>query len=103
MVISTEPGSAAACTRAATFRVAEHLPSRIDNHWPAIEADARGKLWRPFAGVPGVDCGESALDRERGPHSAFGVVFLRARIAEKRHQPVAEFFEHMAAESGHGA
>jgi len=29
------------------------------------------------------------------------VVLLRARIAEKRHQPVAEPLQHMAAETGH--
>jgi hypothetical protein len=30
------------------------------------------------------------LDRERRPHGPFGVVLLRVRVAEQRHQPVAE-------------
>ena len=42
-----------------------------------------------------------ALDRERGPHRALGVVLLRLRIAEERHQPVAELLQDMAAETRH--
>ena len=55
----------------------------------------------PVGGVPGVEVGKRALDGERGPHSALGVVLLRLRIAEQRHQPVAELFQHMAAKIGH--
>ena len=54
---------------------------------------------RALAGVPGVELGERALDRERGAHRALGVVLLRLRIAEQRHQPVAELLQHMAAET----
>jgi hypothetical protein len=77
-------------------RVAEHFARCVDHHLPGIKADPGGKLAR-FAGVPGVDFDKRALDRERGPHSALGVVLLRVRIAEQRHQPVAELFQHMAA------
>ena len=55
----------------------------------------------PLAGVPGVDVGEGALDRERRPHGPLGVVLLRLRIAEESHQPVAELLQHMAAERRH--
>ena len=55
----------------------------------------------PGPGVPGVEVGERALDRERRPHRAFGVVLLRVRIAEQRHQPVAELLQHMAAQARH--
>ena len=65
--------------------------------WP-MRAD---KLRRALAGVSGVEVGKRALDGERGPHRALGVVLLRLRIAEQRHQPVAELLQHMAAETGH--
>ena len=55
----------------------------------------------PDRGVSGVEVGERALDGERGPHGALGVVLLRLRIAEQRHQPVAELLQHMAAKIGH--
>ena len=55
----------------------------------------------PDRGVPGVEVGKRALDRERGAHRALGVVLLRLRIAEQRHQPVAELLQHMAAKIGH--
>ena len=56
---------------------------------------------RASAGVPGVEFAERALDGERGAHRALGVVLLRVRIAEQRHQPVAELLQHMAAEPRH--
>src|SRR5271169_5843434 len=97
-----EPGSAARWTREATFgRVAEHFAGRVDYHLPGIKADPRRKLRGAFADVSGVDFDKRALDRERGAHRALGVVLLRVRIAEQRHQPVAELFQHMAAEPGH--
>ena len=36
-----------------------------------------------------------------GANRALSVVLLRLRIAEQRHEPVAEFFQHMAADSRH--
>ncbi len=68
---------------------------------PELEPDARGELRRAFGGVPGVDLSKGALDRERRPHRALGVVLLRLRIAEQGHQPVAEPLQHMAAKRGH--
>ena len=82
-------------------RVAEHFAGRVHYHLPGIEADPRRKLRGAFTGVSGVDFDKRALDRERGAHRALGVVLLRVRIAEQRHQPVAELFQHMAAEPGH--
>ena len=82
-------------------RFAEHFARCVDHHLPGIKADPRGKLGRAFAGVPGVDLDKRALDRKRGAHSALSVVLLRVRIAEQRHQPVAELLQHMAAEPGH--
>jgi hypothetical protein len=43
--------------------------------------------------------GERALDGERGVQRALGVVLLGARIAEQGHQPVADLFQHVAAEA----
>jgi hypothetical protein len=39
-----------------------------------------------------VKVGESPLDRQRRPRGTLGVVLVRERIAERRHQPVAELF-----------
>ena len=83
-------------------RVAEHFAGRVDYHLPGIKADPRRKLRGAFAGVSGVDFDKRALDRERSAHGALAVVLLRLRIAEQRHQPIAELFQHVAAERGHG-
>ena len=82
-------------------RIAEHFARCVDHHLPGIKADPRGKLGRAFAGVSGVDFDKRALDRERRTHRALGIVLLRVRIAEQRHQPVAELFQHIAAEPSH--
>jgi hypothetical protein len=83
-------------------RLAEHLARGIDHDWSGIESDARRQRRLPRLRISRVEGFERALDRERGANSAFGVVLLRLRIAEERHQPVAEFFEHVAAKPGHG-
>ena len=82
-------------------RIAEHFARCVDHRLPGIEPDAGGELGRALAGVSGVDLDKRALDREGRAHRALGVVLLRVRIAEQRHQPVAELFQHMAAEPGH--
>ena len=82
-------------------RLAEHFAGGVDHDGAAFEADAGGKLGRARSGVPGVEAGERALDGERRAHRALGVVLLRLRIAEQGHQPVAELFQHMAAEARH--
>jgi hypothetical protein len=77
----------------------ERLPNRRVSELVDFEhgGRARGELRRAFGGVPGIHLSKGALDRERRPHRAFGVVLLRLRIAEKGHQPVAEPLQHMAA------
>jgi hypothetical protein len=82
-------------------RVAENFAVRLHDDRPGLDPDARFELRRAFGGVPGVEVGERRLDDERGAHCALGVVLLRLRIAEERHQPVAEPFQHVAAEAGH--
>ena len=82
-------------------RLAENFARGVDNDRAALDADAGGKLGRAGSGVPGVEVGERALGRERRAHGAFGVVLLRLRIAEQRHQPVAELLQNVAAETRH--
>ena len=82
-------------------RFAEHFAGRVDHRRAAIEADARGELGQAFRGVPGGEVSERALDGEGRAHGPLGVVLLRVRIAEQRHQPVAEFFQDVAAEARH--
>ena len=78
-------------------RIAEHLARRVDHDWPHVEADAGLERRRAGLRVAGVELGERALNGEGGAHGALRVVLLRLRIAEQRHQPVAELFQHMAA------
>ena len=81
--------------------VAENLARRIDHHRPSVDRDARGERWLASAFVLAVQLGERALDRERRPHRALGIVLLRHRIAEQRHQPVAELLGDLAAHLRH--
>ena len=83
-------------------RVAINFAGGVDHDPPAVEADARGKFGRAGRGVARVEINQRALDRERRAHGALAVVLLRLRIAEQRHQPVAELLEDMAAERSHG-
>ena len=101
-VTSTEPGSATAWTRAATFGASPNTsPVASTTTGPDSRPMRAASSGAPLRGVPGVEVGERALDRERGPHRALGVVLLRLRIAEERHQPVAELLQHMAAKPRH--
>jgi hypothetical protein len=84
-------------------RFTEHFARRLDHHRPQLEPDARGELRRAFGGVPGIHLSKGALDRERCPHRAFGVILLHVRIAEQGHQPVAEPLQHMPAKPVHCA
>ena len=83
-------------------RLAEHLAGRVDQDRAGVEADARGELGRAGSPVAGVKISERALDSERGAQRPLCVVLLGRRVAEERHQPVAEFFQHMAAKPRHG-
>jgi len=57
------------------------------------------------AGLPvhvlAVQFGQRALDRKRRPRRSLGIVLLRHRIAEQRHQPVAELLGDMPAHLRH--
>ena len=91
--MSTEPGSAAACTRAAMFGASPNTsPVASTTTGPDLKTDARRQLRRALGGVPGVEVGERALDRERRPHGALGVILLRVRIAEQAISPSPSFF-----------
>jgi hypothetical protein len=97
VVTSTVAGSAAAWTRAATLGAPPHFAGPLDHDGPGIETDAGRELRRALGGVSRVQLGEGALDRERRAHCALGVVLLSLRIAEQRHQSVAEPLQHMTA------
>jgi hypothetical protein len=56
--------------------------------------------WLASALVLAVQFGERPLDRKRRPYCAFSVVLLRHRIAEQRHQPVAELLGDLATHVG---
>ena len=81
--------------------VAENLAGRIHHHRTGFEADAGGERRLARTGVLAVQLGKRALDRQRRPHRALGIVLLRHRIAEQRHQPVAELLGDMAAHLRH--
>ena len=82
-------------------RVAVNLARRIHHHRTGFEADAGGKLRLAGTGILAVELGERALDRQRRARRAFGIVLLRDRIAEQRHQPVAELLGDVAAHLRH--
>ncbi len=77
-------------------RVAKNLAGPIDHDGAGLDPDASGELRQAGAGVCAVEVGERALDCERGAHRALRIVLLRDRVAEQRHDPVAEFFRDMA-------
>ena len=81
--------------------VAVNLARRIDHRRTGFQPDAGGKLRLAGAGILAVQLGERALDRERRPRRALGIVLMRDRIAEQRQQPVAELLGDMAAHLGH--
>jgi len=82
-------------------RVAVDLAHRIHHHGASFEADAGLKFWLSDTSILAVQVGKSTLDRQRSPRGALGVVLVRERVAEQRHQPVAELFCHMAAHLHH--
>ena len=84
-------------------RVAEYLARGVDHDRARVEANAGRKRRRLGRRIASIEVGERALDEKACAHRAFGVVLLRLRIAEQRHQPVAELFQNMPAKSGHRA
>ena len=97
-------GSAAPCTRAATFaRLAEDLAAVGDHHRPGVEADAHGQA-RPVAGGEGgVERPHGVHDRQASPDRPFRVVLARGGPAEVDEQAIAEFPGDVAAEAPDGA
>jgi hypothetical protein len=59
--------------------VAEHFAGPLDYDGPCIEADAGRELRRALGGVSCVQLGEGALDGQRCPQRALGVVLLCCR------------------------
>ena len=82
-------------------RVAENFARRIHHNRSGVEADAGVERRLAGGSVPAVELGKSALERERCARGALGIVLLRHRIAEQRHQPVAELLGDMPAHLGH--
>ena len=64
--------------------VAVNLAGGIDHRRAGFEPDAGGKFRLAAAGILAVEVGERALDRQRCPRRAFGVILVRDRIAEQR-------------------
>ena len=89
-------------TRGDVGRFAEHVAVVVDNDRTPFEANADGEPGSAASSVSGVQVSERLLDSESRHHGALGVVFLRLRIAEDGHQPVAKPLHHMAAEPGDG-
>src|SRR5262249_20130816 len=70
-------------------RIAVNLACRIDYYWAYFNPNACVQCWLANSGILAVHLRERALDRERSPYRAFGVVLLRHRKAKQGHQSVA--------------
>ena len=99
---TTAPGSASACTRAAILGASPNTSPAASTTTAPVSIPMRAtSSGRPEPGVLAVQLAERSLDGERGAHRAFGIVLLRDRVAEERHDPVAELLQHVAAQPGH--
>jgi ABC transporter substrate binding protein len=85
------------CSCCHVGHIAEYLACRVDDNRSQVDGDARSEGWLASDLVVAVQLGERALDRERCPHRALGVVLLRHRIAEQRHQSIAQLLGDLAA------
>ena len=87
---STSP-PASACARAATFGTSPNIS-------PVASTTTGPSRWRYVRRALACRClsllrfssASAPLDRERRSHRALGIVFLRHRVSEKRHQPVPD-------------
>ena len=96
------PGSAKACTRAAILGASPKIsPAASTTTGPLSTPMRATSSGRPERGVLCVEFGERALDGERRADRALGVVLLRDRVSEQRHQPVAELLGDTAAHLRH--
>src|SRR5262245_42602206 len=102
-VITTVSGSAAPCTRAATFAVSPKTspPSAITTG-PGVQADAHRQARPGAGGERGVEWPHGVHDREACPDRPFRVVLARGGPAEVDEQAIAEFPVDVAAEAPDG-
>jgi hypothetical protein len=91
-VIKIEPGAAALWTRGRYWAHPRTL--RPLRRPPPVRNQGRSAR-------KALDFDKRALDRERGAHSVLGVILLRLRITEERHQPVAQPLEDVAAKTNY--
>ena len=81
--------------------VSEYLACRVHDHRPKVDSDARSKFGLSGVLVFSVQLAKRALDRERGAHSALGVILLCHRVAEQRHNPITKLLGDLAAHLGY--
>ncbi len=93
-------GSAAPCTRAATFGVSPKTSLPVgDHHRPGVHPDAHGQARRVGGGECGVERRHRVDDCESRANGALGIVLARGRPAEVDEQPIAEVLGDVAAEA----
>ena len=68
---------------------------------PQVDGDARGQRRHSRIGVLAVQLRQRPLDRERRPRRALGIILLRHRVAEQRHQAVAKLLADLSAHLRH--
>ena len=83
--------------------ISENLAARIEHRRAGVDGDPCGHCGLSCAFVLAVHLGKRTLDREGGAHRPFGIVLLGDRVAEQRHQPVAELLGDLAAHLCHGS
>jgi hypothetical protein len=82
-------------------RIAEDFSGLIHHHRPGLNADAGDELRAACASVLAVEFRERALDGERRSNRPLGIVLLRDRMSEQRHQSVAELLGDASAHLRH--
>jgi hypothetical protein len=96
--MTTAPGSASACSRAARFGVspttdcscAEPSPDQIaDHHQPGGDADTRLEI-----GGPHIEASDGIDDTQPSPDRALGVLLMGSRVTEINQHPVAYILGH---------
>ena len=62
--------------------IAIDFAARVENGWAGFKANTGDEFRLGRSGVLAIEFGQGPLDRQRRTRRAFGVVFLRHRIAE---------------------
>ncbi len=88
-------------TRRDVGDVPVNLARRVHHCRTGFETDAGGKFRLAGTRVLAVELSQCTLDCECRAHRALGIVLVRNRIAEQRHQPVAELLGDMPAHLRH--